>query len=1145
MDSGQVTPVQALGALDRIGTAGEPVTAGELATELDCTRKTAIEKLDELVDLGSVKHKTFDGENRVWWRAEASERNDHLQFNTLVDTVKEYAIFLLDSDGHVMTWNEGAAEMKGYDAEEIVGRHISTFYTDEDVEADVPEENLAIAAEKGRTEDEGWRVRKDGTRFWANVVITALRDDDDTLMGFTKVTRDMTERRESQEKLRKERDLVDQVVETAPVGIFVITPDGTLVRANSHALELLGIERSSVERHDVTEWKLYDEDGEEIPPEDGPFTHVIETGEPVTDDRYQVELPEGGRRWLSINAVPIEDGAYEVERIVVAVDDITEQRVRTNQLRRERNQTRQLLETSPISISVRDADGTVILANQRTQEVLGLTEREIIEEPEDMDEWRFYDTDGEPLTPDEAPAARVQETGEPMYDERVAIERPDGERKWFSVNAAPLFDSDGNLRRTITASEDITELKARERELERRKSELETELSEILGRISDAFYALDEEWRFTHVNERAEEITQHSAEDLLGGNIWEIFPEAAGGIVWDEYHEAMETQESTSFEMYDEDLDIWVEVNAYPSETGLSVYFHDITERKERERALEESERRYRTLAEHFPNGGINLYDGDLRLTLVAGRAFANLDMPPEELEGKTVREALDESAADVLEPAYRTALNGTPTSVELEFADREWIVRAVPVTDEDGNVFAGMAMAQDITKRKERERALEESERRYRTLAENFPNGSVVLFDHGLRYTLVEGKLAERLDIDPENMVGNPVGDVHPPEASDVFERNYRAALEGYENSFEVTYDDRILRVWAIPVRDDDGEVFAGMGMSQDVTEQVVQRQALEESEQRYRTLAENFPDGAVGVYDHDLRYRLVEGAIFDEIPQSSEDLEGRTVEEVFPPKSAQTIETLFRDALDGETKSSEVEFAGRIFQVWATPLHDPDGEIVAGLSFSQDITERKEREQKLEQFASVVSHDLRNPLGIAQGYLRMAREEGNPEDFDEVERALDRMETIIQNLLTMAQEGQTIDDPEPVSLSDVVESAWRHVETREATLHVETNQTILADGDRLQTVFENLFRNAVEHGGSDVNVYVGPLEDGFYVEDDGRGIRSDSSEKIFDYGHSAGEGTGLGLAIVREIVDAHGWTITATDSPTGGARFETHGIE
>jgi PAS domain S-box-containing protein len=121
-------------------------------------------------------------------------------YRLLIERVTDYAIFALDSGGHIVSWNPGAQRLKGYQAHEIIGKHFSSFYPDVDKRAGKPEWELKVATEAGRVEDEGWRIRKDGTRFWANVVITALRDDDGRLVGFAKITRDLTERMESQQR---------------------------------------------------------------------------------------------------------------------------------------------------------------------------------------------------------------------------------------------------------------------------------------------------------------------------------------------------------------------------------------------------------------------------------------------------------------------------------------------------------------------------------------------------------------------------------------------------------------------------------------------------------------------------------------------------------------------------------------------------------------------------------------------------------------------------------------------------------------------------------------------------------------------------------------------------------------------------------
>jgi PAS domain S-box-containing protein len=132
------------------------------------------------------------------------------QFRRLVLSVRDYAIFLLDPGGYVTTWNSGAQHINGYRAEEVVGRHFSIFYTEEDKARDHPAEELQIASEMGRYEEEGWRVRKDGSRFWANVLITAVRDEDGALIGFAKVTRDLTERRAADEQVRRANERLER-----------------------------------------------------------------------------------------------------------------------------------------------------------------------------------------------------------------------------------------------------------------------------------------------------------------------------------------------------------------------------------------------------------------------------------------------------------------------------------------------------------------------------------------------------------------------------------------------------------------------------------------------------------------------------------------------------------------------------------------------------------------------------------------------------------------------------------------------------------------------------------------------------------------------------------------------------------------------
>jgi PAS domain S-box-containing protein len=226
-----------------------------------------------------------------------------------------------------------------------------------------------------------------------------------------------------------------------------------------------------------------------------------------------------------------------------------------------------------------------------------------------------------------------------------------------------------------------------------------------------------------------------------------------------------------------------------------------------------------------------------------------------------------------------------------------------------------------------------------------------------------------------------------------------------------------------------------------------------------------------------------------------------------------------------------------------------DGSPKLVSGLVVN--ISEQKEREQqlrrekeRLDEFASVVSHDLRNPLTVAKGRIARAQKEYDSDDLNAAADSIERSLALIEDMLTLAQEGQMVSETEPVDVASLVETCWKDVETANTKLTAELDLTIQTDRSRLRQLLENLIRNAVEHGGEDVTVRVGSLPDGFYVEDDGPGIPENDRESVFELGYSEShDGIGFGLSIVKQIAEAHGWKVEITEGTDGGARFEfTH---
>jgi len=203
----------------------------------------------------------------------------------------------------------------------------------------------------------------------------------------------------------------------------------------------------------------------------------------------------------------------------------------------------------------------------------------------------------------------------------------------------------------------------------------------------------------------------------------------------------------------------------------------------------------------------------------------------------------------------------------------------------------------------------------------------------------------------------------------------------------------------------------------------------------------------------------------------------------------------------------------------------------------------ELERQNERLDRFASILSHDLRNPLNVATGRLTLAMAEYDSEHLDAVEIALARMETLIEDSLTLARQGDPVTDTQPLAFESIATQAWAVIQTGKATMTVEENFTLQADPDRLQQLLENVFRNAIDHSDGSVSIRVGPIAEtaGFYVADDGPGIPANERQEVFEPGYSTAEnGTGLGLAIVSEITDAHGWDATVTESGEGGARSE-----
>ncbi|RDI72412.1 PAS domain S-box protein [Halopelagius longus] len=835
-----------------------------------------------------------------------------------------------------------------------------------------------------------------------------------------------------------------------------------------------------------------------------------------------------------------------------------------------------------------------------------------------------------------------------------------------------------------------------------------------------------------------------------------------------------------------------------------------------RKRALEESERRYRTLVEQFPNGAVALVDDDLRYRTVGGTPLDVAGVTAEEVRDRPVGEILPPNLADELVPRYEAALDGTEDTFEIELGERIYQFRVVPVRDNAGDVFAALGMSQDITEREEVQRKLEASERRHRTLVENFPNGSVGLFDENLEYTAVGGQLLDTLDVDPEDRIGRSITELHPEDLLEDIEPYFRAALDGEASTFDVEYRGRYLHARTLPVRNADGEVDAGMlvvqddterrryerrleqyreytnrildaiddvfyvldadgnlqrwnrsvcevtgysdaeiasmhaldvfaedqqetianaiaevletgstqeeaeiltkdgervpyefvasklddpdgdpvvvgvgrditrqkereraleeseakfrmltenleemvwisdpgtrdvlylnpayeeiygrdrepiyddpatfleavhpedrrrvetaydeipeegideefrivrpdgeirwldaragvvrnegeerivGIAEDVTERVERERKLEESERRYRTLVEDFPDGAVALFDEDLRYTAAGGQLLKEDDIDPEDRIGASIRELYPDDLVEQVEPYFRAALDGEASTFETEYAGWNLFNRTLPVRNADDEVYAGMLVVRNVTKRREYERKLEesnerleQFAYAASHDLQEPLRMVSSYLRLLErryEDALDEDGEEfLEFAVDgadRMREMIEGLLQYSRVDTRGNPFEAVELDAVFENVRRDLQMKisesDADITAERLPRVYGDRSQLKQVLQNLLANAIDYSGDDPpRAHVSAERDGeewvVSVRDEGIGIDPADADRVFEVFqslHAPDEhsGTGIGLALCERIVERHGGRIWVESEPGEGATF------
>lgn len=565
-------------------------------------------------------------------------------------------------------------------------------------------------------------------------------------------------------------------------------------------------------------------------------------------------------------------------------------------------------------------------------------------------------------------------------------------------------------------------------------------------------------------------------------------------------------------------------------------------------------------------------------------------DMTIEEISA--VDPAFDQSAAMA---KIERALTGEPQQFDWLFERQDgstfWGEVALKQTSIGGDDRL-LAFVRDVSERRRRERELQQ----YRTLVEAVGDPMYILDTDG-RIEMVNAAMEAFLGTDAEQLVGSHVSEYMAAgdfeQGTDLIQ-TLLADPERHSGTYEITVvpltgEPVPAEVNLSLVRDADGSYVGSAGVVRDISEHVEMTRRLETRKNEIQSLhgaAQDIVDSrdidevyekTIRAAEQILEFERCAAMVYEDgqlVPKAltsgtpADGARPMDPDEGAAGHAFQTGEAIITDDIRADDRSKPAKEAYRsaisvpigdlgVFQAVATEpraFDERDVEIAKLLVAYTELTVerlRTERElilknERLDEFAGVVSHDLRNPLNVAKGRLELARENPDDEQFEHLESALRRMDELLDDVLTLARQGEQVEDLEPVELAAVFERCWTTVETADARKVVDTDQTLMADESRLRQLLENLVRNAIEHAGDDVNVTIGDLETGFYVEDDGPGVPPDQRDDVFRAGHSTSErGTGFGLAIVKQIAQAHDWNVRVAESSSGGARFEITGTQ
>ncbi|WP_396611733.1 PAS domain S-box protein [Haloferax sp. S1W] len=706
-------------------------------------------------------------------------------------------------------------------------------------------------------------------------------------------------------------------------------------------------------------------------------------------------------------------------------------------------------------------------------------------------------------------------------------------------------------------------------------------VADVLEHGRDAFFALDDTWRFTYLDTQAAHLLGAPASALRGESIWTVLPQIEETAIEEKFRYAMSNQKAASLNIYYDSLDTGVDVRIYPDDPGLSVYFSDTTERNERRRPQPSYEQLFDAIAD-----AVWLVDPDGRILDVNRGLVDIFGVSREAILGERFGSRLAELASDPTQvETYRQlvadVLDGNCEQAGLEFQlsrHGQSVFFDIEITAVELDTGCGaLIAARDATERVEREQRLSELNHFREAIIEN-ANLWLNVLDSEANIVMWNRAAEEISGYDKEEVLGH--ADIwewlYPDDAyrneilDEVFDMLEQGrAVEEFETTIQTKSGEERIMSWNTRTFYDDGEMVGMVTLGRDVTEHRRRERELEQIRHEYETVFHNTQDALFLIdVDENGGVRLTRlNSVEEELAGlTTEEVKGKTPREVFGEETGSEIESNFRRCIrkrETITYDETLSLPGgtRCWQTKLTPVL-VDGDVVKIVGAARDITALREYEQQLEWqrnqlelLNQIVRHDIRNDMSIIQGYGGLLRE-SIPESLEkDVDRILDasrhtteltKTARDIVKVLSNEQESAVV----AVELEPVLAEQVEDLRTRFADETVEIvgdvpDATVCANG-LLGTVFQNLLHNAVQHNVKDeIHVSVTATEHDesvvVSVADNGPGIADEYKETIFGKGEKGLEspGTGMGLYLVSTLVDQYGGSVWVEDNDPEGAVF------